>query len=161
PLSRFPPRVPAPSMFACAPWITMASWGWTPHRPSLANLRCAPLLAFPFPRRLTRRSCCAISSRSAMTGAQSRMRADFWGNLERRMDVEWLAVTVSMLALTTLLCVFSSRIGLERIDHAFYDRVLSTAMHPDPSSDIVIVAIDDGSIEQIGYWPWRRALHAQ
>jgi len=96
-----------------------------------------------------------------MTGTESRMRADFWGNLERRMNVEWLVVTVSMLALTTLLCVFSSRIGLERIDHAFYDRVLSTAMHPDPSSDIVIVAIDDGSIEQIGYWPWRRALHAQ
>ncbi|RMG56982.1 MAG: CHASE2 domain-containing protein, partial [Gammaproteobacteria bacterium] len=30
-----------------------------------------------------------------------------------------------------------------------------------PSDDIVIIAIDDASIERLGRWPWPRTLHAQ
>ncbi|MCH2000164.1 CHASE2 domain-containing protein, partial [Achromobacter xylosoxidans] len=30
----------------------------------------------------------------------------------------------------------------------------------DISPDIVIVAIDDSSIDALGRWPWRRAVHA-
>ncbi len=31
----------------------------------------------------------------------------------------------------------------------------------EPSSDIVIIAIDDVSIQSIGRWPWRRTVHAE
>lgn len=38
-----------------------------------------------------------------------------------------------------------------------YDSGLSYGPAPD---DMVIVAIDDNSVAQIGRWPWRRAIHA-
>ena len=44
-----------------------------------------------------------------------------------------------------------------RADLAVYDAALPTAPAP---QDIVIVAIDDHSVAQLGRWPWRRALHA-
>ncbi len=31
----------------------------------------------------------------------------------------------------------------------------------EPSADIVIIAIDDASIQAIGRWPWRRTVHAE
>jgi PAS domain S-box-containing protein len=44
-----------------------------------------------------------------------------------------------------------------RIDLDLYDASLPTRAAP---ADVVIVAIDDASIAQIGRWPWRRAVHA-
>jgi CHASE2 domain-containing sensor protein/anti-sigma regulatory factor (Ser/Thr protein kinase) len=44
-----------------------------------------------------------------------------------------------------------------RLDFAVYDASLPTRAAP---SDVVIVAIDDASIESIGRWPWRRVIHA-
>ena len=46
---------------------------------------------------------------------------------------------------------------LWRADHVFYDAVLPERPAP---QDIVIVAIDDASLSEIGRWPWRRAVHA-
>jgi CHASE2 domain-containing sensor protein/signal transduction histidine kinase len=46
-----------------------------------------------------------------------------------------------------------------RLDRVVYDLGLSLWSRPSPS-DIVIVAIDDASIDAIGRWPWRRAVHA-
>ncbi len=82
----------------------------------------------------------------------------FWGGLERRIRVEWLFVTIVMMVFTGTLSYFSAATGLARLDHAFYDKTLASAIS---TGDIVIVAIDDSSIEELGYWPWRRALHAQ
>jgi CHASE2 domain-containing sensor protein/signal transduction histidine kinase len=45
---------------------------------------------------------------------------------------------------------------LWRPDHSLYDTALPRLAVPE---DVVIVAIDDASIERIGRWPWRRALH--
>ena len=48
---------------------------------------------------------------------------------------------------------------LERINGLVQDTA-SWLHRPKASQDIVIVAIDDASIDAIGRWPWRRALHA-
>ncbi len=48
---------------------------------------------------------------------------------------------------------------IERLDLGLYDTALGLAtVPPDPS--ILIVAIDDDSIDQIGRWPWRRTVTA-
>ncbi len=48
---------------------------------------------------------------------------------------------------------------LWRADRLVYDAGLALASRPAPD-DIVIVAIDDASIEAIGRWPWKRSVHA-
>ncbi|MBP6020898.1 MAG: CHASE2 domain-containing protein [Burkholderiaceae bacterium] len=77
------------------------------------------------------------------------------------MQTEWLLVTATLLALTIALSYLASTTDLARLDHTFYDRVLSATMQEAADPDIVIIAIDDGSINQVGYWPWRRSIHAQ
>jgi CHASE2 domain-containing sensor protein/PAS domain-containing protein len=46
-----------------------------------------------------------------------------------------------------------------RLERLVYDFGLTLWSRP-PPADIVIVAIDDDSIDAIGRWPWRRAVHA-
>ncbi|NYT66855.1 CHASE2 domain-containing protein [Alcaligenaceae bacterium] len=87
--------------------------------------------------------------------------AQFWGSLERRMHIEWLLVTATLLALTIGFSYLASTTSLARLDHTFYDHVLSVTMQEAAHPDIAIIAIDDSSIEKIGYWPWRRQIHAQ
>lgn len=66
----------------------------------------------------------------------------------------WLTVALALLA--ALLGSFN---GLGRIDQILYDRAVALTGR-DMSPDIVIVAIDDTSIDALGRWPWRRAVHA-
>lgn len=82
------------------------------------------------------------------------------GGLERRLRIEWLSTVPAVMMLTFLLSYFGSHLGLERLDHLLYGRTMAVATHA-PSQDIVIVALDDASIEEMGYWPWRRAMHAR
>jgi CHASE2 domain-containing sensor protein/signal transduction histidine kinase len=66
----------------------------------------------------------------------------------------WLTVVLAVLA-----AVLGSLNGLGRVDQILYDRVATLTSRPaDP--DILIVAIDDTSIDTLGRWPWRRAIHA-
>lgn len=88
-------------------------------------------------------------------------RPAFWGMLEKRMQTEWLLVTFSLLLLTFALSYFSKPIGLSTLDNVFYDSMLSITMETPARDDIVIVAINDDSIDILGYWPWRRAVHVQ
>lgn len=85
----------------------------------------------------------------------------FWGDLQHRIRKEWRAVTFGLAILTMALSYFSSGLGLARLDHTFYDKALAASAYSTGDTDIVIVAIDDGSIDHIGYWPWRRSLHAR
>ncbi|MDH0091514.1 CHASE2 domain-containing protein [Achromobacter mucicolens] len=75
------------------------------------------------------------------------------------LDRSWrsgLWLTLALSALAALLGAFN---GLGRLDQVFYDRaVMLTGRPADP--DILIVAIDDASIDALGRWPWRRAIHA-
>jgi CHASE2 domain-containing sensor protein/signal transduction histidine kinase len=66
----------------------------------------------------------------------------------------WLTVVLAVLA-----AVLGSLNGLGRVDQILYDRVATLTSRPaDP--DILIVAVDDISIDTLGRWPWRRAIHA-
>jgi signal transduction histidine kinase len=87
-------------------------------------------------------------------------RSYFWEDLAQRVRIEWLAVTLVLSALTVVLGLVGHAVGLARLDHTFYDKLLATATGQPANPDIVIVAIDDASIKQIGYWPWRRKVHA-
>ena len=56
--------------------------------------------------------------------------------------------------------------GLDRADHALHDRLVLQHSHTrSPPADIVLVAIDQKSLEvlneEAGAWPWPRAIHGE
>ncbi len=74
----------------------------------------------------------------------------------RRMLVEWWAV---LCAATVAIIAISSLWPPVRADNLFYDLVLR--MNPPAASQrILIVAIDNRSLDAIGRWPWNRETHA-
>lgn len=75
----------------------------------------------------------------------------------RNLRREWMALALLILGLVAWLCTSG---GLRRIDHLVQDTGMRLYARP-ASPDIVIIAIDNRSIDAIGRWPWRRALHAQ
>ncbi|HJU71170.1 MAG TPA: CHASE2 domain-containing protein [Paucimonas sp.] len=75
----------------------------------------------------------------------------------RRMVLrEWLYMLVGMLLLAMGL---GSQNGLGRLDHVLYDQFLTSSTKP-ARDDIIIVAIDDFSLAELGRWPWPRTWHA-
>lgn len=73
-----------------------------------------------------------------------------------RLYAEWLAVALFATLLVTALVL--GRLT-ERLDHIVYDNALTAATRP-PPDDIVIIAIDNRSLQAIGRWPWPRRVHA-
>ncbi len=74
----------------------------------------------------------------------------------RRILREWIGTAIAVSLLTGLAAGFG---WFWRLDQTLYDAALSLRSRPAPT-DIVIVAIDQSSLDQIGRWPWRRAVHA-
>ncbi len=74
--------------------------------------------------------------------------------LRRWRDEIAIAAVVAAVACTLALDGWAWR-----LDRLVYDLGLSLWTRP-PPADIVIVAIDDDSVDAIGRWPWRRAVHA-
>ncbi|MCG2842790.1 CHASE2 domain-containing protein [Sandaracinobacter sp. RS1-74] len=75
----------------------------------------------------------------------------------RRMLIEWWAVLVT----ATLAIVSISYLWPPvRADNLFYDLVLRLNPPP-PSQRVLIVAIDNRSLNEIGRWPWSRDVHAR
>lgn len=70
---------------------------------------------------------------------------------------EWWLVSISLMALTAAACWWH---WTWHLDQAVYDAAQSTWLRT-PAQDIVIVAIDDASLQAVGRWPWKRAVHAQ
>lgn len=68
-----------------------------------------------------------------------------------------LVVLALLLALGA--AVAAHHAWLWRLDLALYDALLGLA-RPEPAPDVVIVAVDEVSIAQIGRWPWSRRVHA-
>jgi len=76
-------------------------------------------------------------------------------SLKRRLP--WLSLSMGLITLVTILTLTQS---LPRVDRMLQDNpIVSTAQKP--TDQIVIVAMDEKSIDAIGRWPWRRALHAE
>ena len=65
-----------------------------------------------------------------------------------------IAITSVIAALASMFSWFSS------VDNAYYDFLLKKNLLPYPD-DVVIIAIDEASIERLGAWPWDRRYHAQ
>ena len=62
-----------------------------------------------------------------------------------------------------LLCLLSLSYyfqWLVKVDHQFYDQQIRW-LDSDPPEDIVVVAIDEQSLSEIGQWPWSRRYHAE
>ena len=80
-----------------------------------------------------------------------------WRTIGGRVAAEWL-----VLALVAIMLVAALVLGrlTERLDYIVYDHALASAERA-PPDDIVIVAIDNRSLEEIGRWPWPRHIHAQ
>jgi CHASE2 domain-containing sensor protein/nitrogen-specific signal transduction histidine kinase len=76
----------------------------------------------------------------------------------RRFFIEW-----ALMCLLLPIFIFGMERRYEllpRLDLALYDWSL-TLSKPTPSSDILIVGIDARSLDELGPWPWSRAVHAQ
>lgn len=65
--------------------------------------------------------------------------------------------TVVLLIGISLLSFFEV---LERFDLVIYDKI-SNMQRFAPDSDVVIVAIDEESLQVLGRWPWSRSIHAE
>ena len=78
-------------------------------------------------------------------------------NLRLRLAVEWLLIgsIASLLVVLTL-----NWRGVQDLDNIIYDQIASFG-RPDADPDILIVAIDDPSLNAIGRWPWPRDIHAK
>lgn len=82
-------------------------------------------------------------------------------SLGRQVLLEWRIMTFFLILLTILLIQFKDVLRLSQVDNTFYDFYMKLALPvsaPDPN--IALVVIDDGSLQQLGYWPWRRAEHS-
>jgi CHASE2 domain-containing sensor protein len=74
----------------------------------------------------------------------------------RRFLFEWGALGCLGIAVILLSALGRWTAG---IDHLVYDHFL--ALHSQlVLSDIVVVEIDNASIERLGHWPWPRSVHA-
>lgn len=74
-----------------------------------------------------------------------------------RLHLEWLGC----LIISTLILFLSHQtIWVQNINQWWFDKVL-LSQDSAISKDIVIIAIDDNSLEKIGAWPWPRNIHAK
>ena len=77
-------------------------------------------------------------------------------NLRLRLIVEWLAI--ALLSSLAVVLALQWR-GTSAFDYLFYDQ-LSGLSRPDADPDILLVTIDDPSLQALGKWPWPRQNHA-
>ncbi|AJY65821.1 CHASE2 domain-containing protein [Burkholderia glumae] len=75
----------------------------------------------------------------------------------RRFLLEWLAIGVLGVAAVLAGVAWQSTASIDRL---IYDHLLAARrLAPDPA--IVVVEIDNPSLERLGRWPWPRSVHAQ
>ncbi|MFO1351174.1 MAG: CHASE2 domain-containing protein [Gammaproteobacteria bacterium] len=72
----------------------------------------------------------------------------------------WLSRAVIALLLLGLPIALSLSDWLTSWDSVIYDWQLKLGARP-PPTDVVIVAIDEASLNEIGRWPWSRRVHAE
>lgn len=74
-----------------------------------------------------------------------------------RLTLEWAAIGLAA-ALAVLGLALSG--ASDRADRWMYDRIAGWRAPP-PSPDILIIAIDNRSLQSFGRWPWPRSVHAR
>jgi CHASE2 domain-containing sensor protein/signal transduction histidine kinase len=70
---------------------------------------------------------------------------------------EWLVIAL-LLSMFTLFSLRGE--WFSRIEQTVYDQALSLWKRP-AQPDIVIISIDEDSVQQLGRWPWPRVIHAK
>lgn|GEM_PF-758215 len=80
-------------------------------------------------------------------GVNDRFHAQWWPKLG----------LIALLTVCALILFHTS--WLERWDNLFYDAQLASRSRA-PADDLVIVAIDEQSLRELGRWPWSRRRHA-
>jgi CHASE2 domain-containing sensor protein/signal transduction histidine kinase len=70
---------------------------------------------------------------------------------------EWLILSFLLCILTGSIIIWKTA---ERVDLVLYDRFMQINSQA-ARNDILIVAIDDYSIKELGKWPWPRERHAE
>lgn len=76
--------------------------------------------------------------------------------LHRRFAICWWAMVSFLLFAACAIYSFAPLFS----DNYLYDAWLSTQTSP-PSSDILIIEIDEPSLQWLGRWPWPREVHAR
>ncbi|WP_292107207.1 CHASE2 domain-containing protein [Brevundimonas sp.] len=82
-----------------------------------------------------------------------------WGDPRRagrRALLEWIAVTCLVVTATVAL---SSTWALSRANGLAYDSWMRWGAGA-PSEEVLVVAIDNRSLGEVGRWPWSRGVHA-
>lgn len=74
----------------------------------------------------------------------------------RRTLVEWALLLAAVMVVTAVVARYE---WFARADLAVLDLAVASQAHP-ARDDIVIVAVDDASINALGRWPWRRSVLA-
>jgi CHASE2 domain-containing sensor protein/two-component sensor histidine kinase len=75
----------------------------------------------------------------------------------RRFLIEWAGTACAGIAIVLLGALWHLMSGL---DHLLYDHYLRARTQA-VSQDIVLVEIDNASIDALGRWPWPRSAHAE
>ena len=96
-----------------------------------------------------------MSPGSPRRTADTTLPLERWRWAQRRGP--WLLLAVTLVLLVSFLSLTQP---MPRADRLLQDTARA-ALAPPPSDDIVIVAIDEKSLDAIGRWPWRRAQHAE
>jgi len=78
----------------------------------------------------------------------------------RRLRRQYNTFLIRILSLLAITAIISYTEVMERIDFVIYD-AMNTLQPPTGGTDLVIVAIDDASIRELGGWPWSRGVHAE
>ncbi|PPK42843.1 CHASE2 domain-containing sensor protein [Trinickia symbiotica] len=105
----------------------------------------------------SRRSSGRARVAASMTLLARLIRSRLGPSLGRRFLLEWIATGCFGIAFVAL---SSSWRLTASLDHLVYDEFLALSTRP-VSNDIVVVEIDDDSIEALGRWPWPRNIHAR
>ena len=79
------------------------------------------------------------------------------GNLRFRLLIEWAVIAILG---TIVVAAASNWRGTASFDNLLFDR-LSTLSHPPADQNILIIAIDERSLKELGKWPWLRKYHAE
>ena len=85
-----------------------------------------------------------------MATSSSSKRGQFWRS-------DWLA---GLLVIVAVVVVHLSTDLISGLERSFYD-LASTSTDRRASDQVVVIAIDDQSIANIGRWPWPRDIHAR
>lgn len=80
--------------------------------------------------------------------------------MNRPAPFAWMVRSALWALAVGLLALLLASGRSARLDHALYDLHMRHWQYT-PGNDVVIVAIDPGSLDALGRWPWPRALHAR